>query len=345
MIFEATLAPEGNLLEGKIYLGYVNNHAKLAYNDVSAWLDGKEDIPLLPEMPEMSAQVRLQDEIAKRIDVLRHKHGALSVETIEAIAVIEDGIPVEIKAVVKNRARTIIENFMIIANTISAQYADAHNLMSLRRVVTIPKRWDKIVQVAAELSEVLPETPDAQALEAFLVKQRAANPDTFADLSLIIIKLLGRGEYRVALPGRSIPGHFGLALRNYSHSTAPNRRYPDLITQRLLLAALASQPQPYAQKELEALATHCTQKEDDADKIERRLKKSAAAIVLTPSIGKIFDAIVTGTGEKGTWVRLFTPPVEGKLVQGTKGVDVGDRIQVKLIYTDARAGFIDFSRA
>lgn len=344
IIFEGIISSDGSLEKGEIYQAYVHNFAKLAYNSVADWLDGKIAAPqAIAAVNGMAAQVQLQDSITKLLEALRHKYGALSVETIEPLPIISDeGVPIDIEAVAKNRATSLIENFMIIANMISAQYADKLNLLSLRRVVIVPKRWDKIVAVAAEHGTTLPNTPDAPSLEQFIMKQKKENPLTFPDLSLIIIKLLGRGEYRVAIPGKPNPGHFGLALRDYSHSTAPNRRYPDLITQRLLLAALTNKPQPYTQSELETLAEQCTTKEDDADRIERRLKKCASAIVLSSSIGKNFDAIVTGAGDKGTWVRIITPPIEGKLVKGTEGVDVGDQIKVKLIHTDPKAGFIDF---
>lgn len=346
LIFEATLASDGKLLKGQTYLGYVKNKAKLAYNSIGDWLDGKISAPpLVNTTPGLSEQIKLQDAIAQKLESLRQELGALSVETIEALPIITEGVPVEILAARKNRATLLIENFMITANTISAQYSAANNIISLRRVVTVPKRWDKIVAIAAEYGFSLPESPDPKALEKFLLVQKKADPVTFPDLSLRIIKLLGKGEYHISLPGKKNPGHFGLALRDYSHSTAPNRRFPDLITQRLLIASLEKKSPPYSQKELEQLAEHCTLKEDEAEKIERRLKKCAAALVLSTSIGKEFDAIVTGANDKGTWVRIFNPPVDGKLVRSKVNVDVGDKIKVKLIYTDPRAGYIDFAQS
>lgn len=345
IIFEGTLSDQGDLEDHTIFFSYVHNQAKLAYDSVSAWLDGVAAAPERVEnVPGMADQIRLQDAIARILDDKRHKAGALSVETIEAKPVIADGVPVAIVETQKNRGRLLIENFMILANIISANYSKEHNIPSMRRVVVVPKRWDKIVAVAADYGTHLPEVPDAVALEKFLNARKKSDPVTFPDLSLTIIKLLGNGEYRVAFPGRQAPGHFGLALRDYSHSTAPNRRFPDLITQRLLLAVMGSTSQPYTNDELVTLAEHCTEKEDEADKIERQMKKSAAAMVLSRSIGQEFDAIATGASEKGTWVRILHPPIEGKLMKGTENVDVGDRLRVKLIATDVRRGFIDFVR-
>lgn len=344
VIFEGNLSADGTLDSSLIYTAYVHNYAKLAYDAVSKWLDGNGKPSIFNSVNGLEEQVRLQDSIAHILAKLRHSQGALSLETIEPHTVLDNGMPVAIDFMPKNRGRLLIENFMIIANTISAKYASNNNLAFLRRVVTVPRRWDKIVEVAKDNGTQLPATPDSIALEKFLVKQRESDPVTFPDLSLTIIKLLGNGEYKVFIPGASTPGHFGLALRDYTHSTAPNRRYPDLIVQRILLAALHKTEQPYSRRDLENLASHCTAKEDEAEKIERRMRKSAAALVLSKSIGKEFDSIVTGTGEKGTWVRVLNPPVEGKLVKGMESVDVGDRIRVKLVHTDVLQGFIDFVR-
>lgn len=346
MIFEGTLSDKGELEKYDIFSSYVHNHAKLAYNSLSAWLDGVGEVPdQIGFIPGLNEQIKLQDTIAKILDDNRHKAGALSVQTIEAKALIEHGVPVAIEESPKNRARLLIENFMIMANIISARYSKDHKIPSMRRVVVVPKRWDKIVEVAAQHGVCLPDQPDAIALEKFLTAQKKSSPITFPDLSLTIIKLLGNGEYLVAFPDKQVlPGHFGLAVRNYSHSTAPNRRFPDLITQRLLLAVMRGKAQPYTNEELINLAQRCTEKEDEADKIERQMKKSAAAMLLSKEIGREFDAIITGASEKGTWVRIFHPPIEGKLVRGTENLDVGDRLRVRLIYTDIRRGFIDFVR-
>lgn len=346
IIFEGTISQSGALEDSSVYLAYVHNYAKLAYNSLSAWLDGQSPPPeAVTKKTGLDNQIRLQDTIAKQIAQHRHEAGALSLETIEATPIISNDIIVDIKATEITRSRKLIENFMIVANTISVKYSTSKGLPVFRRVVTVPKRWDKIIDVARERGERLPKEPNPIALEQFLVKQRELDPISYPDLSLTIIKLLGKGEYIASEPGKSAPGHFGLALRDYSHSTAPNRRYPDLITQRLIIASLLQQPAPYQFDELTILAKHCTEKEDDAEKVERRMRKSAAALVLTPMIGKEFKAIVTGVTEQGTWVRLLNPPVEGKLVKGANMIDVGDHITVKLIHTDVLNGYIDFAKS
>lgn len=344
LVFEGLLSSTGELQDYSIYQSYVHNYAQLAYDATSTWLEGGAIPPVIQKVSGLEAQVRLQDTIAQKLGALRHQLGALTLQTIEPRAVLDDGVPVAITEMPPNRGRQLIENFMIIANTISAKFAEKNNLSFIRRVVVVPKRWDKIVSIALEHGVQLPTTPDSVALEKFLVKQKVADPVTFPDLSLTIIKLLGSGEYKVVTPGKDVPGHFGLALRDYSHSTAPNRRFPDLIIQRILLAALQKTAMPYSPKELDDLAYHCTIKEDDADKIERRMRKSAAALVLEKDIGKDFQGIITGVGEKGTWVRIFNPPVDGKIVKGAESLDVGDRVHVRLIHTDVVAGFIDFAK-
>lgn len=342
VICEGILSPQATLESYTVYLAYVHNYAKLAYDAVSHWLDGGAPLQAVMGVSGLEEQIRLQDSIAQKLALLRHRQGALSLETIEPHTVLKNGVPVAIDLIPKNRGRLLIENFMILANTISAQFAQDRHLPFLRRVVVVPKRWDKIVQIALERGTQLPTAPDSIALEKFLTQEQKKDPVSFPDLSLTIIKLLGSGEYRVIYPGEQSQGHFGLALRDYTHSTAPNRRFPDLIAQRLLVASLQQLPTPYPSKELEKLAVQCTQKEDDADKVERKMRKSAAALVLSKEIGKEFDAIVTGVGDKGTWVRVLTPPVEGKLIKGAGSVDVGDRIHVKLLNTDVVNGFIDF---
>jgi exoribonuclease-2 len=344
VIFEGILAADYTLKTYSIYQAYVHNYAKLTYDGVSEWLNNGNVPEKIRAIKGLEEQIRLQDSIAQQLSKLRHTQGALSLETIEPHTVLRDGIPVALDLLPKNRGRLLIENFMIIANTISALFAHANELAFLRRVVVTPKRWDKIIAVAKEYGYDLPQQPDSIELQKFLVKQKAADPVTFPDLSLIIIKLLGSGEYRVIFPGKEAPGHFGLALKDYTHSTAPNRRFPDLIAQRILLAALNKQEMPYSKKDLENLAEHCTMKEDDADKIERKMRKSAAALVLSKDIGREYQAIVTGVNEKGTWVRILTPPVEGKLIKGFDFVDVGDKIKVKLLNTDVLNGYIDFGK-
>ena len=244
----------------------------------------------------------------------------------------------------KNRAKEIIEDFMIAANGVTARYLAAKNFPSIRRVVRTPKRWDRIVELARERNFRLPYNPDLKALDEFLVKEKAADPLRFPDLSLAVIKLLGAGEYIAELPGDTAPGHFGLAVKDYAHSTAPNRRYTDLITQRLLKAAIAGRAAPYSYAELDVLAKHFTAEEDAANKVERQVAKSAAALLLELRVGEQFDAIVTGASDKGTWARLLTLPVEGRVVRGFEGVDVGDRIHVQLSAVDVERGYIDFRK-
>ena len=347
MIFESNFVNNTcSVEEGSIYLAYVHNYAQLAYNSVSAWLDGNAPIPpAAAKVPGLQEQIHVQDKIAQQLAACREQHGSLTLEPIDPKPIMADGVPVAIIETKKTRAGMLIENFMIVANTVSARYSQSHKILSLRRVIDTPKRWDKIVEIARQHNFKLSDSPDPIALEKFLTTQKQANPLTFPDLSLLVIKLLGRGEYRMAVPGQSMPGHFGLALHDYSHSTAPNRRYPDLITQRLLLASIAKQPSPYTTGELSKLADHCTEKEDDAEKVERRMRKSAAAMILSTQIGKQFDGVITGAGSSGTWVRVLNPPVEGKIVKGAENLDVGDRVSVKLIHTDIYSGFIDFVKA
>jgi exoribonuclease R len=292
----------------------------------------------------LAENLRLQDQTAQSMKGLRHVHGALSLETIEAKPVFDGDQIRSLEIEEKNRAKEIIEDFMIAANGVTARYLSASGFPSIRRVVRTPKRWDRIVEIAGEYKFSLPEVPDSKALEEFLVKQKATDLVRFPDLSLTVIKLLGSGEYIAELPEGNAPGHFGLAVKDYAHSTAPNRRYPDLLTQRLLKASLEGKPLPYTKDELDTLAAHCTEAEDAVKKVERRVEKSAAAILLESRIGEQFDSIVTGASEKGTWVRLLNIPVEGKLVQGFEGLDVGEQVRVQLIETNVEQGYIDFKK-
>jgi ribonuclease R len=345
MIVELVVSAEGALLRSDVYEALVRNHAKLAYNSVAAWLEGAGTIPPeIPAVPGLDENIRLQDRVARHLKALRHEHGALTLETVEARLVFDADELKDLQAERKNRAKDIIEDLMIAANGVTARFLSAKGLPSFRRVVRAPKRWDRIRELASDHGQALPEAADAKALEAFLKKAQAADPLRFPDLSLSIIKLLGPGEYALEVPGGNISGHFGLAVQDYSHSTAPNRRYPDLITQRLLKAAIAGQHMPYENGELSALARHCTEKEDAAKKVERQVRKSAAAMLLEQRIGEQFDGIVTGAAEKGTWVRLFSPPIEGRLMSGFEGIDVGHRVRVELIRTDVERGYIDFRR-
>jgi len=292
----------------------------------------------------LDENLRLQDRMAQKLKALRHLHGALGLETIEARPVFNGDELKDFEAEKKNRAKEIIEDFMIAANGVTARYLASKKFTSLRRVVRIPKRWDRIIELAEERGSTLPKEPDAKALEQFLVSAKAADPLRFPDLSLSVIKLLGAGEYGVQLSGGSVAGHFGLAVKDYAHATAPNRRYPDLITQRLLKSAMAGSSVPYQNDELEALAKHCTEEEDAAKKVERQVTKSAAAMLLESRIGEQFDAIVTGASNKGTWVRLLHPPIEGRLERGFEGMEVGHRLRVQLVRTDVERGYIDFKR-
>ena len=341
MIFEK----DGKLRASEISRAAVRSRAQLAYDSVSKGLeDGRSWPAKAAAVAGVPEQLRLQDGVAQRLKELRHEHGALDLETIEPKAVFEDDTIVDVRVEPRNRARDLIEDFMIAANGVTARFLAAKGHPSLRRVVRSPERWSRIVAVAAEYGQKLPAEPDAEALEIFLVKRRKADPLRFPDLSLVIVKLMGRGEYVVERPGQKPTGHFGLAVQDYSHSTAPNRRFPDLVTHRLLKSALAGQASAYRDDELDLLARHCTEREDDANKVERQVRKSAAAMLMEPRIGQRFDAIVTGVTEHGVWVRLLDPHVEGKLVHGEEGLEVGARLRVKLILTDAGRGFIDFVR-
>jgi VacB/RNase II family 3'-5' exoribonuclease len=345
IVIEMVIAEDGSLQTSEIYGAMVHNKAKLAYNSVAAWLEGQGPMPKGIDVVEgLVEKLRIQDQVAQRMKAFRYMHGALNLEIIEARPVFETDELKDLEVERKNRATDIIEDFMIAANGVTARYLASKMFPSLRRVVHTPKRWDRIMELASELGFTLPSKPDSRALEQFLGKAKTADPLRFPDLSLSIVKLLGSGEYMVEFPGDSTEGHFGLAVKDYTHSTAPNRRYPDLVTQRLLKAALAEHHVPYGKDEMKALARHCTEEEDEVKKIERQVGKSAAAMLLEPKIGERFDAIVTGAAPKGTWVRLLHTPVEGKLVHGFEGMDVGRRIHVQLIHTDVERGFIDFKR-
>jgi exoribonuclease-2 len=345
IVVEMIVAGDGSLQSSDIYGATVRNHAKLAYNSVAAWLEGNGPMPEgIGAVESLGENLHIQDRVAQSLKNFRHLHGALNLETIETRAVFDADELRDLAVEGKNRAKDIIEDFMIAANGVTARYLSSKGFPSLRRVVHTPKRWDRIRELASDLGFRLPPEPDSRALEGFLVQAKAMDPLRFPDLSLSIIKLMGPGEYMLELPGGTPEGHFGLAVRDYTHSTAPNRRYPDLLTQRLLKAALASHSVPYGTDDLEALAKHCTEEEDAVKKVERQVEKSAAAMLLQSRIGEQFDAIVTGAAYKGTWVRLFHPPIEGKLVQGSEGIDVGHRIRVQLIHTDVERGFIDFKK-
>jgi exoribonuclease-2 len=345
VVVEMVVGADGAIAGSDIYQARVRNRAKLAYNSVAAWLDGRAAIPAaMAAVAGLAENLRAQDRIAQCLKNLRHVHGALSLETVKAKPVFDSdeirGLTVERK----NRATEIIEDFMIAANGVTARFLATQRFPSLRRVVRTPKRWDRIVGLAREHGVELPANPDSVALDAFLVRAQAADPARFPDLSLAVIKLLGAGEYVAERPGVTAPGHFGLAVKDYTHSTAPNRRYPDLITQRLVKAAIAARAAPYSYDELDVLAWQFTQMEDAANKVERQVGKSAAAMLLESRIGEQFAALVTGASDKGTWARLLTVPVEGRVVRGFEGADVGDQIRVQLLSVNVERGFIDFQR-
>ena len=345
VVVEMVVTEDGAVLRSTIFRALVHNRAKLAYNSVAAWLAGEAPAPeRVTAVSGLDAQLRLQDQVAQRLKARRHQQGALSLETIEPRPVFDGEVLTDLRVEQKNRAKELIEDFMIAANQATASYLKGKGIPSFRRILRSPERWQRIRDVAARLDEQLPSEANAHALEEFLVKRQHVDPLTFPDLSLTIVKLIDRGEYVLDQSKDGAPEHFGLAVRGYTHSTAPNRRFPDLITQRLVKASLAGSPTPYKPEELTYLAEHCTEKEVDAEKVERRLRKSASALLLESRIGQRFDAIVTGASDRGTWARVFDPPVEGRVVRGTNGLDVGDRLRVELISTDVERGYIDFVR-
>jgi len=343
IVTEMVVAPDASITQATLYRATVRNHAKLAYDALSAWIDGDGVLPEAARaVAGLDGQLRTQDEVAQRLRVRRHAQGSLELETFQPNALFDGERVVEIRLQVQNRARQLIEEFMIAANECSARFLAAAGGASLRRVVRSPDRWLRIVELARKYGESLPKLPDSVALAAFLAKRHRADPLRFPDLSLVIVKLMGRGEYVVEHPGGAPIGHFGLAVRDYTHSTAPNRRFPDLITLRMVKAVLAGRQPPYSVTELGALAEHCTVQEDAAQKVERRMRKSEAALLLESHVGQRYDAIVTGSSESGLWVRIFTPPAEGRLESGPRGLEVGQQISVKLASTDVERGFIDF---
>jgi VacB/RNase II family 3'-5' exoribonuclease len=344
VVIEFAVDPTGSVSSSNVYRAVVRNKAQLAYNAVGGWLEGTGPAPAkVAASTELQAQLKLQDEAAQRLKNQRYQHGALSLETSEVHPVILNQQIVDVAKQEKNRATELIEDFMIAANGVVARMLE--KVSSLRRIVKTPERWDRIVQLANAHGGKLPPDPDSKALNDFLVMRKAADPDHFADVSLAVIKLIGPGEYVLERPGDPEQGHFGLAVQDYTHSTAPNRRFPDMVTQRLIKVMLAGQPAPYSDAELTAIANNCTLKEDAARKVEREMSKRLAAIAMSHRIGETFDALVTGATPKGTFVRVLQPHVEGLLAQGQQGVDVGDRLRVKLIRTDVQRGYIDFARA
>ena len=343
-VTEMVFAPNGDLLRSHIQRARVRNQAQLAYDAVSAWLTGDGPLPEAADrVPGMDQQLRTQDSVAQQLRARRREQGSLEFQTLQPRAEFDGDRVVAIRQQEQNRARQLIEEFMVATNGVTARYLAGKRRAAIRRVVRSPERWARIAEVAAERGTTLPPEPDSRALEQFLAAERRRDPERFPDLSLTIVKLMGRGEYVLEHPGGPAIGHFGLAVRDYSHSTAPNRRYPDLITGRLIKAALASEPAPYSNTELEMLANHCTRQEDAANKVERQLRKSEAAMLLEGRIGEVFDGVVTGQSKGNTWLRIFEPPADGMLLP-SRAVKVGDKLRAKLVDTNVTRGFIDFEQ-
>ena len=344
VVIEFCVDAAGTTSDGKAHRALVRNRAQLAYNAVGAWLESRGPAPAkVAANADLAAQLKLQDAAAQRMVGGRFQHGALDLETIETRPLMLAEQAIEITRLEKNRATSLIEEFMVAANGVIARTFENAGVASIRRIVRTPKRWDRIVEVAQGLGTTLPATPDSKLLNDFLLAQKQKDPVHFPDLSLTVIKLMGPGEYVLVKPNEVSPGHFGLAVQDYTHSTAPNRRFPDVVTQRLLKAWLAKAPQPYSEDDLNAIATHCTLMEDNSRKVEREMQKRIAAVVLQKRIGQSFPAIVTGVNKYGTFVRTLDPHVEGMVVEGGKGLDVGDKVTAKLVSTDPQRGFIDFA--
>lgn len=345
LVIEFVVAPDGSLGENGIYRAHVRNRAQLAYNGVGAWLEANAaPPPKLAQSPELQAQLKLQDEAASALRVERHRLGALSFDRQELQPVLTNGKVQDIATRQSNRAAHLIEDFMIAANEVMAQTLAASGVSSIRRVVKDPERWPRIVELAAGYGETLPSKPDSGALNRFLMRRRQADPLHYPDVSIAVLKLMGPGEYVLSRAGDSGQGHFGLAAHDYTHSTAPNRRFADLVTERLLKALQSRRPAPYSDAELDDIARNCTLKEDAARKVQRDMTKRIAALAMQHRLGETFPAVVTGVTRKGVFVRILTPPVEGRLMHGEEGLDVGDRLHVRLLAADPARGYIDFGR-
>lgn len=345
IIIELHILDSGDVQSRDVYPAWLRNRAKLAYSSTGAWLEGQEPIPpAVAAVPGMEAQLRLQRETSEKLHGLRKRHGALTFESVETTPVLQNGEVKDLTISRRTAADGIIESFMVAANVAMAQYLKEKGSLSIRRVVRTPKRWDRIQVIASQFGVKLPAAPDPRALSGFLDQRKAADPGHFQDLSLSVVKLLGPGEYIVEPPGAEREGHFGLAESDYTHSTAPNRRYADLVTQRLLKATIAGGPGPCSESELSAIAARCTEREDAARKVERLMRKVAAACLLGRRLGEVFDGVITGASSKGTYVRLLKFPAEGMVVRGSQGLDVGDAVRVRLTSVDVAKGFIDFER-
>jgi VacB/RNase II family 3'-5' exoribonuclease len=335
---------DGSVADGEVFRALVKNRCRLAYEEVAPFLEGGRPSPRISAVPGIAAQLKLQDEAARKLRQLRYQRGALELETIEARAVTKDGEVVALTVPQKIRSRELIEDFMIAANGVIARFLGGRGRSAIARMVKTPRRWDRIRDLARERGAKLPEEPSPRELADFLHAEREKDPERFSDLSVSVVKLLGPGEYALQRAGDDGEGHFGLAAHDYSHSTAPNRRFADLVTQRLVKAALVAGPAPYPDAELEKIAARCTMKDHDARKVERTMRKIAAALLLSSRVGEQFDAICTGVTEKGTFARLLDPPAEGRVIRGEKGLDVGEKVRVKLVSTSPERGFIDFAR-
>jgi VacB/RNase II family 3'-5' exoribonuclease len=343
VVIEFVVAPDGTLTSTDVYRALVRNKAQLQYNSLGAGLEGTSAPPnKLSVASELQVQLKLQDEAAQRLKKQRVQRGALNLESDELQPLVRDAQVIEVTKQAKNRATELIEDFMAAANGVVARLLK--NVSSLRRIVRTPERWDRIVQLAAKNGEKLPAQPDSKALNDFLIRRKAAEPDHFADLSLAVIRLVGPGEYVLERAGEAAAGHFGLAVEDYTHSTAPNRRFADVVTQRLIKAMLAGRSNPYSDGDLTVIATNCTQKEDAAKKVEREMSKRLTAVVMQNRVGEVLDAVVTGVTDHGTFVRVLQPHTEGLLAEGACGLDVGDKLRAKLIRADAQQGYIDFAR-
>lgn len=343
MVVKIQITQSGDIESSSIFQAIVHNYAKLTYDVIGKWLNEKNSPPdKVKQVAGLENTLKIQHEAAQILKQKRHDAGSLTLESSEAEVKITNNNQIVIQLSPHNFAHQLIEEFMIAANRATAQHFSDAKIASLRRVVRIPKYWDRIVEVAKSFGEDLPQQPDSKALDVFLINRQKKDPDSFPDLSLTVIKLLGRGEYIVENDKDSPIGHFALALSDYTHSTAPNRRFPDLISQRQYKAFLRGEKAPYTLEELYGLAAHCTQQEDAAMKVERQVNKSAAAALLSSQIGTVFNGIITGAGDKGTWVRIFRPAVEGKIIRGFDGLNIGDKVSVQLKYVDITKGFIDF---
>ncbi len=344
VVIEFVVAADGSIASSDIYRALVRNCAQLTYSHIGPWLEGTAAPPAkVTASADLQAQLKLQDEAAQLLRTERNRMGALNMNRVEADPQIVNGEVTGINTRENNRASELIENFMVAANGVMAAALGKAGVSSIRRVVKTPERWPRIVALAAQYGETLTAAPDSGALSAFLQRRQAADAIHYADVSLAVIKLMGPGEYVVMHPGDHEQGHFALAVRDYTHSTAPNRRFADTVTQRLIKAVLAKKPSPYSDEQLAAIAQNCNLREEAARKVERNMGKRIAAVALQPRIGEVFSAVVTGAGPKGVFVRVPNPPAEGILVHG-EGVDVGDKLQVKLISADPRKGYIDFVR-